>query len=77
MSHDTEEKPICCFKNDKDLVNFDPSTHPSTYLLWHWRAKFEENRLVVWKMTWAILQIFARTLESAKIGTFVGSFCTK
>ena len=21
-----EEKPICCFKNDKDLVNFDPRT---------------------------------------------------
>ena len=21
-----EEKPICCFKNDKNLVNFDPST---------------------------------------------------
>ena len=21
-----EEKQICCFKNDKNLVNFDPST---------------------------------------------------
>ena len=21
-----EEKPICCFKNDKHLVNFDPNT---------------------------------------------------
>ena len=21
-----EEKPICCFKNDENLVNFDPST---------------------------------------------------
>ena len=21
-----EEKPICCFKNDKNLVNFDPTT---------------------------------------------------
>ena len=21
-----EEKPICCFKNDKNLVNFDPNT---------------------------------------------------
>ena len=35
MSHDTEddakfqEKPICCFKNDKNLVNFDPSTQVS------------------------------------------------
>ena len=24
-----EEKPICCFKNDKNLVNFDPNTQKS------------------------------------------------
>ena len=24
-----EEKQICCFKNDKNLVNFDPSTQKS------------------------------------------------
>ena len=24
-----EENPICCFKNDKSLVNFDPSTQKS------------------------------------------------
>ena len=24
-----EEKTICCFKNDKNLVNFDPSTQKS------------------------------------------------
>ena len=24
-----EEKSICCFKNDKNLVNFDPSTQKS------------------------------------------------
>ena len=24
-----EEKPICCFKNDKNLVNFDLSTQVS------------------------------------------------
>ena len=24
-----EEKPICRFKNDKNLVNFDPSTQKS------------------------------------------------
>ena len=35
MSHDTEEwcktwkKPICCFNNDKNLVNFDQSTQKS------------------------------------------------
>ena len=26
--------------------------------------------LVVWRMTWGIWQIFIRTLESVKIGTF-------
>ena len=25
-----EEKLICCFKNDKNLVKFDPSTQKST-----------------------------------------------
>ena len=24
-----EEKPICCLKDDKNLVNFDPSTQKS------------------------------------------------
>ena len=24
-----EEKTICCFKNDKNLVNFDPNTQKS------------------------------------------------
>ena len=24
-----EEKPNCCFKNNKNLVNFDPSTQNS------------------------------------------------
>ena len=24
-----EEKLVCCFKNDKNLVNFDPSTQKS------------------------------------------------
>ena len=27
-----EEKLICCFKNDKNLVKFDPSTQKSTKL---------------------------------------------
>ena len=30
-----EEKLICCFKNDKNLVNFDPSTQKShKFALW-------------------------------------------
>ena len=27
-----EEKPICCFKNDENLLNFDPSTQKSKKL---------------------------------------------
>ena len=41
MTHDTneyekfEEKPICFFKNDKNLVNFDPSTQKTQiFALW-------------------------------------------
>ena len=26
----------CCFKNDKNLVNFDPSTRKSQNLHFHW-----------------------------------------
>ena len=37
----------------------------------------KKNWHVVWKMTWGIWQIFIRTLESVKIGTFMGSFCPK
>ena len=40
-------------------------------------AKFEEKLTLVWKMTWGICQIFIRTLECVKIGTFMGSFCPK
>ena len=30
-----EKKLICCFKNDKNLVNFDPSTQkPQEFALW-------------------------------------------
>ena len=30
-----KEKPVCCFKNDKNLVNFDPSTQKSQkFALW-------------------------------------------
>ena len=37
----------------------------------------KKNWLVVWKMTGGIWQIFIRTFESVKIGTFMGSFCPK
>ena len=31
-----EEKLICCFKNDRNLVNFDPSTQSLKNLHFHW-----------------------------------------
>ena len=50
-----------------------------SYLSWHWRViqNFKKNWLVVWKITWAIWQIFTRALKSVKIGTLMGSFCLK
>ena len=37
-----EEKLICCFKNDKNLVNFDPSYQVSKicFLIGHFRVKY-------------------------------------
>ena len=37
----------------------------------------KKNRLVVWKMTRGIWQIFIRTRESVKIGIFMGCFFPK
>ena len=50
-----------------------------SYLSWHWRVmqNLKKNWLVVWKITWAIWQIFTRALKSVKIGTLMGSFCLK
>ena len=31
-----KEKLICCFKNDRNLVNFDPSTQSLKNLHFHW-----------------------------------------
>ena len=31
-----EEKPICCFKNDKNLVNFDLSIRNSQKFYFDW-----------------------------------------
>ena len=41
-------------------------------------AKLEElSWLVVWKMTWGILQIFTRTFGNVEIGTLMGSIYRK
>ena len=102
ISHDTEQwckselQLICCFKNDKDLVNFDSRTQKSqrfvllldpfdlkklqrSYLLWHWRViqYLKKNKLVVWKMTLRIWQIFTRAFKSDKIETLLEFFCPK
>ena len=49
-----------------------------SYLSWHWRVtqNLKKNWLVAWKMTWGLLQIFTRALESVKIGTLI-SLCPK
>ena len=41
------------------------------------RAKLEEKLTCGLDMTWGIWQIFIRTLESVKIGTFMTYFCPK
>ena len=50
-----------------------------SYISWRWRVVqiLKKNWLVVWKMTWGIWQIFMRTLENIKIGTFMEYFCPK
>ena len=47
-----------------------------SYLSWHWRGmqNLEKNWLVAWKMTWEILQVFTRALESIKIGIWEDTF---
>ena len=66
--------PLSC-----KVCNVWPKKVQRSYLSWHWivMQNLKKNWLVVWKMTWEIWQIFIRTLESVKIGTFMGSFCSK
>ena len=61
------------------VYNVWPKKVQRSYISWHWRVmqNLKKNWLVVWKMTWGIWQIFIRTLESVKIGVFMGSFCPK
>ena len=99
ISHEPEDwckiwkkKLICCFKKDKNMVKFDPSTQKSTkvfniwlrkvqmsYLSLNWRVmqNVKKNWLAAWNMTWGIWQIFTRALESLKIGILMGSFKPK
>ena len=49
------------------------------FLSWHQKVmqNLKKNWLVGWNMKWGIWQISTRTLESLKIGTFMGSFHRK
>ena len=63
----------------RKVNNFSPKKVQRSCLSWLWRVMqhLKKNWLVVWKMTRGIWQIFTRTLEIVKIGTFMGSFCPK
>ena len=56
--------------------NIWPKNVQRSYLSWHWNAmqNLKKNWLVVWKMSWGILEIFTRTLGSVIIETLMGSF---
>ena len=61
------------------VYNIWPKKVQRRYISWHWRdihSLLKKKWLVVSKMTWRIWQIFIRTPESVKIGTFMGSFCS-
>ena len=64
---------------NKVYILFELKKVQRRYLSWHWRMmeNFRKNWLMVWKMTWGVRQIFTRSLENIKIGTFMGSFCPK
>ena len=58
------------------VYKVSPKKVKMSYISWHWRVmqNLKKNWLVVWKMTWGIWQIFIRSLENVKIGTFMRSF---
>ena len=61
------------------VYNVWPKTVGRSYLSWHWRIlqNLKKNWLVVWKMAWAIWQIFTTAFESFKIVTLMESFYPK
>ena len=59
-----EEKPICCFKNDKNLVNFDLSTQKSPKFAL-WLVPFMQSITFDLKVKRGV--IFHDTKESCKI----------
>ena len=61
------------------VYNVWPKKVQRSCIAWLWRVmqNLRRNSLVVWKMTWGIWKIFIKTLESVKIGTFMGYFFPK
>ena len=61
------------------VYNVWPKEVQRSYLSWHWKVmeNFKKIWLMVWEMTWGILQTFTRTLVGLKIGTLMGSFYQK
>ena len=67
-----EEKPICCVKNDKNLVNSD---QVKKYRRVMFDAKFEGKLTCAFKNDTSNLVNFRqRTFESAKIWYFIWIF---
>ena len=65
-----EEKPICCFKNDKNLVNSDKLKKYRSVMF---DAKFEGKLTCTFKNNTRNLANFHQsTFRSPKIWTFIG-----
>ena len=73
--YETEEGYKIWVGIDLPFIAWDKKVQRS-YLSWHGRVmlNLKKDWLVAWKITWGILQIFSRTLESVKIGTLIGPF---
>ena len=73
-----EEKLICCFKNDKNLVNFDPSLenlHFDWFLLCKvhnvWPKNVQRN---YFSWQWTMLQNLKKKRKVSKLGLWWESF---
>ena len=78
-SEHTKDSNICTLIGPfrAKYYNVWPKKVQRSYLFfWHWRVmqNLKKNWLMVWKMTERICKIFTRTLESIRIGYFMGYF---